>query len=76
MGEGRRAEMRDPMMIEVPVGDDADDDVCHYRFEGKGRLILDTIHGTVIIDIRPNDVNAFTTVGRREDHLLLRGRAL
>jgi hypothetical protein len=58
-------------MIEVPVGEDADEDVCHYRFEGMGRLILDTIHGTVIIDIRANDVNAFTTDGRRKDHLLL-----
>jgi hypothetical protein len=68
MGEGRRS----TGLIQVPVGEDADDDVCHYRFEGTGRLILDTIHGTVFIDVRARDVYAFTmAVGRREDHLLL-----
>lgn len=58
-------------MIEVPVEEDADEHVCRYRFDGMGRLILDTIHGIVIIDVRRDDVNAFTTDGRRKDHLLL-----
>jgi hypothetical protein len=52
--------------------DESDEDCCHYEFDGKGRLILDTVHGKIIIDIRARDVNAFTFVdGKRVDHLLI-----
>ena len=58
-------------MTQIVLDDDADEDVCEYEFEGTGRLILDTKHGMVIIDIRRDDVNAFTVMGKRVDHLLI-----
>ena len=51
--------------------DECDDDVCAYRFNGCGRLILETKHGTIFIDIRRNDVNAYTLEHGRMDHLLI-----
>jgi hypothetical protein len=60
-------------MIPVNLDKDSDDDVAWYGFADMGRLILDTIHGQIIIDIREHEVNAFTMVhGPREDHLLIR----
>jgi len=58
-------------MKQISLDEDADDDVCEYEFNGIGRLILRTIHGTVIIDIRDNDVNAFNVLSGRIDHLLI-----
>ena len=51
--------MEDLFMIEIK-DEDNDEGVEHYKFDGFGRLILDTVHGRVCIDIRANDVNAFT----------------
>jgi hypothetical protein len=50
-----------------------DGDVCEYRFPGIGRLILNTIHGQIIIDVRKYDVNSFVLDKRngRIDRLLL-----
>jgi hypothetical protein len=59
------------LMTEIQLHDEADDDVTSYQFNGTGRLILETIHGCVIIDIRKDDVNAFTTYSGRVDHLLI-----
>jgi hypothetical protein len=60
-------------MIQVPLGADSDEDVCQYRFPGKGRLILNTVHGQIIIDVRADDVNAFVfESGQRVDHLLIK----
>ena len=53
--------------------EDNDEGIEHYWFDGLGRLILDTIHGRICIDIRCNDVNAFTVdkeLGRK-DFLLI-----
>ena len=52
---------------------DNDEGVEHYKFDGFGRLILDTVHGRVCIDIRGNDVNAFTITKDygRKDFLLI-----
>jgi len=53
--------------------EDNDEGVEHYKFDGVGRLILDTVHGRVCIDIRVDDVNAFAIdkdYGRK-DFLLL-----
>jgi len=59
--------------IELP--EDSDEGVEKYQFEGKGRLILETVHGQIIIDIRGNDVNAFVIDyygdGNRTDFLLI-----
>lgn len=57
----------------VDLEEDSDDDVCRYVMKVRGRLILDTVHGTIIIDVRALDVNAFTfsEVGLRVDHLLI-----
>ena len=53
--------------------EDNDEGIEYYRFEDYGRLILDTVHGCVIIDIRGNDVNAFTIDKEhgRKDFLLI-----
>ena len=60
-------------MQQIDLSDDCDEGVCRYRFIGQGRLILDTIHGQVIVDIRCNDVNAFVfEEGKRTDHLLVK----
>jgi len=62
----------DLFMIEIK-NEDNDEGIEHYKFDGFGRLILDTIHGCVIIDIRENDVNAFTIDKEygRKDFLLI-----
>jgi hypothetical protein len=59
-------------MIEIK-DEDNDEGIEHYKFDGLGRLILDTINGCVIIDIRGNDVNAFTIDKEygRKDFLLI-----
>lgn len=64
--------MGDLFMIEIK-NEDNDEGIEHYKFDGFGRLILDTIHGCVIIDIRENDVNAFTIDKEygRKDFLLI-----
>ena len=57
---------------QIPLEDDADEDVCHYAMEKRGRLILDTVHGQIILDVRYNDVNAYTFLGgQRVDFLLI-----
>lgn len=61
-------------MQPVPLKELCDEDVAHFVFKGRGRLILDTIHGEVIIDIRLDDVNAFTLHQGRADHLLIAPR--
>jgi hypothetical protein len=59
-------------MKRIAPQEDDDDDVCHYEFPDCGRLILDTIHGRIIIDVRKNDVNSFVFVnGVRIDKLLI-----
>lgn len=58
-------------MRRVKLERGSDEDVAHYAFEGLGRLILDTIHGTVIIDIRRDDVNAFSSGDNRDNDKLL-----
>lgn len=61
------------MMQRINLSDDCDDGVYQYRFTGQGRLILDTMHGQVVIDIRCNDVNAFVLEnGKRTDHVLVK----
>ena len=58
-------------MIKIE-NEDNDEGVEHYLFDGTGRLILDTIHGRVCIDIRGNDVNAFVIdKDGRTDFLLI-----
>jgi hypothetical protein len=42
------------------IDEDNDEGIEHYLFDGTGRLIVDTIHGRICIDIRGEDVNAFT----------------
>lgn len=59
------------IMTEVPLEPGDDEDVTHFQFNEVGRLILETLHGQIIIDIRHNDVNAFTTHKGRVDHLLI-----
>lgn len=60
-------------MHQIAGDDDADEDVCHYEFPGTGRLVLDTIHGRIIIDVRANDVNSFVFEGgTRVDRVLLK----
>jgi len=61
-------------MKQILLDDDADEDVCKYKFIGMGRLILNTIHGEIIIDIRRDDVSAFVLDGKRIDFLLLKGK--
>jgi hypothetical protein len=51
--------VEDLFMIEIK-DEDNDEGIENYYFENFGRLILDTVHGRVCIDIRVNDVNAFT----------------
>jgi hypothetical protein len=51
--------VEDLFMIEIK-DEDNDEGIEHYKFDGSGRLILDTVHGRVCIDIRWHDVNAFT----------------
>ena len=63
-------------MKQIDLGEDCDERVCEYEFPGKGRLILDTIHGQIIIDIRHNDVNSFVFEdGKRVDHLMVKPNA-
>lgn len=45
-------------MTKIELEDDADENTHHYRFDGIGRLTLDTMHGMIIIDVRAQDVNA------------------
>lgn len=55
--------------------EDDDEDVATCRFLGTGRLVLHTRHGLIIIDIRPDDVNAFafgSEPSLRQDHILLK----
>ena len=59
-------------MKQISLDADSDEDVCKYEFIGTGRLILQTIHGQIFIDIRKNDVNAFIIDGKRTDFLLLK----
>jgi hypothetical protein len=59
------------LMTEIPLDEVADEDVVSYQFNGTGRLVLETIHGCVVIDIRKDDVNAFTVYDGRVDHLLI-----
>ena len=59
-------------MMQIKLPDDSDDDICEYSFPTCGRLILNTIHGQIIIDVRANDVNSFVFEdGKRVNHLLL-----
>jgi hypothetical protein len=51
--------VEDLFMIEIK-DEDNDEGIEHYKFDGLGRLILDTVHGCICIDIRGHDVNAFT----------------
>lgn len=66
----------DCVMAALPLSGEHDADVCHYAFMGTGRLILETLHGQVIIDVRPQDVNAFVVGGdgQRVDSVLLKAR--
>jgi len=60
-------------MIEIK-DEDNDEGIEHYKFDGFGRLILDTVHGRVCIDIRGLDVNAYVIddiFGDRHDFLLI-----
>ena len=59
-------------MIEIK-DEDNDEGVEHYCFDDFGRLILDTCHGRICIDIREHDVNAFTITKDygRKDFLLI-----
>ena len=51
---------------------DSDEDVAACEFEGQGRLILDTIHGRICIDIRADDINTFIFVdGKRINNVLI-----
>lgn len=60
-------------MQKIDLPEDADEGVYHYAIDGQGRLILDTMHGQLIIDVRLNDVNAFVFEnGKRVDRLLIR----
>ena len=60
------------LMTPVPINKYADEWVAHYMFHGKGRLILTTIHGEIIIDIRNADVNSYVFEnGKRVDRVLL-----
>ena len=36
----------------------SDDNVCEYTFHGTGRLILNTIHGIIMIDILSDHVTS------------------
>lgn len=68
--------MKTIALEQIPLEADAEEDVLHYRLTERGRLILDTVHGRVVIDVRAFDVNAYTLEhGLREDHLLIRRRA-
>lgn len=51
-----------------------DDHVIELSVAKQHRIILNTMHGTVIIDVRERDVNAFTNIGIRVDHLLIPDR--
>ena len=55
--------------------EDNDEGIEHYLFDGTGRLILDTIHGRICVDVRVKDVNAFVIDyygdGKRTDFLLI-----
>jgi hypothetical protein len=60
------------LMVPVELAPDSDRDVAHFRFNGEGRLILDTERGQIVIDILPDSVNAFTqTPSGRKDFCLL-----
>lgn len=48
-----------------------DENVIELAVAQQHRVILRTMHGTVIIDVRAHDVNAFAVGGRRVDHLLI-----
>lgn len=63
-------------MKQIELDKDADDDICEYNFIGIGRLILNTIHGRIIIDIRKKEVNSFIFAedGKRIDKLLLKSK--
>jgi hypothetical protein len=59
-------------MKKIKLPADSDENTYKYRFDGIGRLILDTQHGIVIIDIRAEDINSFHLEnGKRIDILLL-----
>lgn len=58
-------------MIEIE-DEEKDDNVYHYWLGDEDRLILDTIHGSIIIDVRPHDVNSFViSKDGRKDILLI-----
>lgn len=62
-------------MKQKRLSKNSDEDVCQYKFIGMGRLILDTIHGQIIIDIRCKDVNSFVIEnGIRVDSLLIKNK--
>ncbi len=61
-------------MKQKRLNKNSDENVCQYKFIGTGRLILDTIHGQIIIDVRCKDVNSFVIFEgyRRVDKLLIK----
>ena len=71
---GDRIRAQESMMtFTALLSEDIDEDVCQYTFHGQGRLVLDTIHGRICIDIRAEDVNAFTVLppfGRRDSLII------
>jgi len=50
---------------------DWDEHVIELSVAQLHRVILNTMHGKVIIDVRKDDVNAFTNLGGRRDFLLI-----
>lgn len=50
---------------------DWDDNTIELSVSGQHRVILNTMHGMVVIDVRVGDVNAFVNLCGRRDFLLI-----
>lgn len=59
-------------MTKIELEDDADENTHHYRFDGIGRLTLDTMHGMINHRRACTRRKRFTfRRGKRKDHILL-----
>lgn len=59
------------MGYKIPELADQDDNVIELSVGLHFRVILNTPHGTVIIDVRKDDVNAFKMYGDRSKDVVL-----
>ena len=59
------------ILIETTEQGEEADQCETYSAERGERVVIETPFGQVFIDVRQNDVNAFTLTGLRKDFLLI-----